>query len=325
MQDKYAIDIERAISNWYYGGEDAAPEPIFNAIHSGLSHGLQLLVPIETPELMFKYMGNPTELKPGQTFSTNEDVPIKFRHLVVDEGGHYFIPLFTSEEAMSKGEATSSINQPFSTLISAVGAWPDCLGYIINPWNKKLMLSKDMIKVILEYKPKSHISFVKGSVVDMCVGAIVNAANTSLLGGGGVDGAIHRAAGNKLLAECKTLKGCKTGDAKITGAYNIKGADHIIHTVGPIYSGAEQDADSLASCYQSSMDLALANGCRSIAFPCISTGVYGYPIDEAAKVSLLTIVRWLDAHPDVVMNVYFCCFIDSELAAYMSLIRRDNE
>ena len=129
VQEKYAIELERAISNWYYEGDDAAPDPIFNAIHNGLSHEMQMLVPIETPDLMFKYMGNPAELKPGQTFSTNEDVPIKFRHLVVDGDGHYFIPLFTSEEAMSKGEATSSINQTLSTLINAVGSWPDCLLY----------------------------------------------------------------------------------------------------------------------------------------------------------------------------------------------------
>lgn len=169
-----------------------------------------------------------------------------------------------------------------------------------------------------KYAKKSHISFVKGSVVDQHVDAIVNAANESLLGGGGVDGAIHRAAGPELLAECRTLHGCHTGDAKITKAYGIKHADYIIHTVGPIYSGTEEDAKLLASCYQRSLDVALENGCTSIAFPGISTGVYGYPLDEAAQVSLASISRWLDAHKDIVMNIYICCFRDAEMQAYLS-------
>lgn len=163
---------------------------------------------------------------------------------------------------------------------------------------------------------KSQINIVRGSVVDMHVDAIVNAANSGLLGGGGVDGAIHRAAGPGLLKECRQLHGCRCGEAKITGAYNIKNAKHIIHTVGPIYSGSAQDAELLSSCYRNSLDLALANGCGSIAFPGISTGVYGYPIDEAARISSDTVMRWIDAHPDVAMDVYFCCFRDREADAY---------
>ena len=166
---------------------------------------------------------------------------------------------------------------------------------------------------------KSRINIVKGSVVDMHVDAIVNAANSGLLGGGGVDGAIHRAAGPGLLEECRQLRGCKCGEAKITGAYNIKNAKHIIHTVGPIYSGSVRDAELLSSCYRNSLDLALANGCRSIAFPGISTGVYGYPIDEAAQVSLRTAQDWINVHPDITIDVYFCCFRDREADAYMKL------
>ena len=224
-----------------------------------------------------------------------------------------------SNEEMAKGESSSCINQSLKDLIETVGNWNKCLGYVINPWDQKLMLSKDMLGVIMNYTPKSHIEFVKGSVVDMHVDAIVNAANKSLLGGGGVDGAIHRAAGPELLKECRTLNGCETGEAKITKAYNIKYADHIIHTVGPVYSGKKKDAELLNDCYYNSIELAYQNGCKSIAFPGISTGVYGYPLDEAARVSLLAAVHWLDAHKDTVMNIYFCCFKDAELSAYRKL------
>ncbi|MGI6110482.1 MAG: O-acetyl-ADP-ribose deacetylase [Eubacteriaceae bacterium] len=164
------------------------------------------------------------------------------------------------------------------------------------------------------------MSLVNGSVLDLQVDAIVNAANTSLLGGGGVDGAIHRAAGPDLLKECRTLNGCKTGEAKITGAYQIKSAKSIIHTAGPVYSGTDQDADLLASCYQNALELAFNNGCTSIAFPGISTGVYGYPLNEAAQVSLLAVTGWLEHHPDDVMNVFFCCFREAEMEEYKKLI-----
>ena len=176
------------------------------------------------------------------------------------------------------------------------------------------------IRVLFGYKPESHISVVTGSVVDMQVGAIVNAANASLLGGGGVDRAIHAAAGPELHEACKRLGGCEPGKAKITKAYGIEHADFIIHTVGPVYRGNERDAELLASYYTASLDLAMDNGCTSIAFPCISTGAYGYPLDEAAEVAVESVRTWLDSHPDVVMDVYFCCFRTEERAVYDSLV-----
>ena len=141
------------------------------------------------------------------------------------------------------------------------------------------------------------IKTVKGDITKITdVQVIVNAANNSLLGGGGVDGAIHRAAGPELLAECRTLHGCETGQAKITKAYNLP-CDYVIHTVGPIWNGGRhREEELLASCYFNSMKLAMDNGIRTIAFPSISTGVYSFPVELAAKIAVKTVSRFLEEH-----------------------------
>ncbi len=128
--------------------------------------------------------------------------------------------------------------------------------------------------------------------------AIVNAANSSLLGGGGVDGAIHDAAGPELLAECRTLGGCPTGEARITKGYRLK-AHHVIHTVGPVYHGRPRDAELLANAYCNSLQLTSRHSLKTIAFPSISTGIYGYPLEEAAPIALRTVVEYLDDHPEI--------------------------
>lgn len=317
-----AKELERAIFNWYLEGENAAPEPIFNVIADGYEYDLQMIVPIETSDEMIKMMGNPDRIKAEDTITLKEDIGISFRHLVVNDDGQYFIPLFTSKNEVEKGEPTSTINQSIKALFDALENWTDCLGFMINPWGQKLVLEKDIVQMFKNYERRAHISIIRGSVLEPHVSAIVNAANNSLLGGGGVDGAIHRAAGPELLVECRTLHGCETGAAKSTRAYNIKTADDIIHTVGPVYSGKPADREQLSACYVSSLDESFENGNDSIAFPCISTGVYGYPLDEAAHIALTTIANWLDNHSGILKNVYICCYRDEEYKAYMRLIKR---
>ena len=162
------------------------------------------------------------------------------------------------------------------------------------------------------------IKIQKMDITQADTDCIVNAANKSLLGGGGVDGAIHRAAGPELLAECRILHGCETGQAKITKGYNLK-AKYVIHTVGPIYSGSEEDPELLRDCYINSLNLAKANGLHSIAFPAISTGVYGYPVKEAAEVSYRAVTDWLAENADSGMDVLLACFNDKAVEAYKSI------
>ncbi|HHZ15391.1 MAG TPA: O-acetyl-ADP-ribose deacetylase [Candidatus Cloacimonetes bacterium] len=162
------------------------------------------------------------------------------------------------------------------------------------------------------------IHLIQGDITKFEGDAIVNAANSSLLGGGGVDGAIHRAAGPELLQECRTLGGCPTGEAKLTGAYKLP-CKYVIHTVGPIYrDGTRGEPEALKNCYANSLKLALKHEVKSIAFPNISTGVYGYPKEEAAQIAVQTVKDFLSEHPG--LEVSFYCFDDENYRLYQQLL-----
>ncbi len=185
-----------------------------------------------------------------------------------------------------------------------------------GPWRRVVEASLDELRV-----GASRIKLLRGDITDEETDAIVNAANSALVGGGGVDGAIHQAGGTDIMNECEKLGGCPTGSAVITTAGLLK-ARYVIHTVGPVYrGGAHGEAELLSSAYRSSLELAAQSGVKSIAFPSISTGVYGYPTDTAARIALNTVITFLKAHPsdkpeNPVELVRFVLFSDTDLAVY---------
>lgn len=238
-----------------------------------------------------------------------------YRRLSLDDGQDVFVA-FTSIEQEKLGQETQTLNQNVFDVLNLVKSTEGVSGIVLNPWKNSYFLPKVLIEMILDDKNlESEIKVVKGDITTFDGDCIVNAANESLLGGGGVDGAIHRAAGPKLLEECRLLHGCQTGHAKITKGYDLN-VDYVIHTVGPIYSGKHEDAHLLRDCYWNSLELAKQYDIHSIAFPAISCGVYGYPVDEAVPVVLKTLADWLDANSAYTMKICLYCFDDETSKAY---------
>ena len=260
--------------------------------------------------------------------------------LITTKDGKIWQVAYTSEKMYKSGFSAkdpamgATIRQALEQFVPGGSGAPkapeNIAGIVLNPDKNPLFLERKMIETILKAEERavrasrSGILVTRGDITKMKADCIVNAANCSLLGGGGVDGAIHRAAGPGLLEECRTLDGCHTGEAKITGAYNLP-AKYVIHTVGPIYDGDEDDPKLLASCYTSSLNLAKSKGAHSIIFPNISTGVYGYPKEEAARIAMDTVGKWLAANKGYVMHVVMCCFDQENFEIYQKIVKSSQK
>lgn len=277
------LEIERAFMNWQQGGEGKTILPILHALHQAYVRNIPifLVTKEEQATSVFLSLAEPNLGKDAMTQQICVLAMQCFVNKLIEDATVQTIILLENEQSLSIPRASF------------------------------LTISHPM---------KPHVELYPHSILEAQVGAIVNAANSSLLGGGGVDGAIHRAAGPELLVACRKLHGCQTGEAKWTPAYQLTNSDGIIHTVGPIYRGTKDDEELLIACYMHSLDLAAQHGCFSIAFPGISTGVYGYPLSKAVIVSYNAVLTWLKEHPENPINVYFCCFKDSEYQCYRNYI-----
>ena len=294
---------------------------VLETIRIAMNNGDKFIIPIETSQTTIDVI-NSTELKVGNDIQVPDDMHFKIRTLQLKNDIMVFVA-FTSQKEVMEGAATSTATEDIASYLEKALINPDIDGIMLNPWNLSFYLPKSYIRTIFDVtvsseKRENIIHIGTSDITKADVACIVNAANSSLLGGGGVDGAIHKAAGRELLEECRTLNGCKIGKAKITKGYNLK-AKYIIHTVGPRYSGKENDALLLRNCYWNSLELARKNDIHSIAFPAISTGIYRYPLEEATEIALRTVSDWLKVNPHYGMAVMFCCFDDKTTEVYNSI------
>jgi len=262
-------------------------------------------------------------LKAGQNIDLG-GTRLAFAELGKDDDKAYVA--FTSEETLQtanekSGHPVSSISFSLFEVWLRIKDRDEIKGICIDPWSNELFVPKEMLQACISgsWPEKSSIRIVSEDITQLQVDAIVNAANKTLLGGGGVDGAIHKAAGPALKKECKALGGCKTGEAKVTFGYNLP-ALYVIHTVGPIYASDSKPERHLANCYTNSLNAAMEHDVHSIAFPAISTGAYGYPHEEAAAVAIATVGEWLDNHPEYPITIVFCCFDQETLDAYQQYL-----
>lgn len=244
------------------------------------------------------------------------------RKVELYKGGNAYTA-FTSRKELEKGEGTKYTSMFIQDFLELAYDDDSSVGIVLNPWDVSVLLDKKILTLILNNQIRPDVAgqvFVQqGDITKLKVDAVVNAANTSLTAGGGVCGAIFQAAGPELIRACRKIGACPVGEARITRAYNLP-AKYIIHTPGPVYSGTKEDETVLANSYYNSLELARKHNLRSIAFPAISTGIYGYPMEKAVPVAVLTVSRWINEHPNYPINVYLICFDDDALNVYLQYI-----
>ena len=263
-------------------------------------------------------------------FENAGDDDIQFEvdmRLIEDEEGKTWIPLFTSEEtaAADDDEEDDSTLLPFfiGDVLEQIDDSDGISGAVIDPWTNGFPVPAELLEEIIgddDDEDAAGINLVRGNIEELDTDCIVNSANNTLLpGAGGVVLVIHDAAGEGLAAECRTLHGCRTGEAKITDAYDLD-CDYVIHTVGPIYSGKKKDEDDLAECYENCLYTAREHGLHSIAFPCISTGYFSFPKEDACDIAVQAVLGWLADNDDYNMNITFCCQDEENYDIYQNYL-----
>ncbi|MGI6212245.1 MAG: O-acetyl-ADP-ribose deacetylase [Anaerovoracaceae bacterium] len=337
--DKEAIlnmDLKEAIQAFI----DNSTEEVFNNLMTVIciqaAQGAECVIPVEVGDGMKEKL----DALPDNgelTLEREEDLDVMMKSVEGDNGKDLLV-VFTSQEEADKGEDTSTLSVLLYDFLSQACDAGDSEnapeGIIIDPWSESLFLPMDLVRSLVstiediieddEEIEEGDIMLVQSDITKLDVECIVNAANNTLLGGGGVDGAIHRAAGPELQEECRRLHGCKTGEAKITYGYDLP-CEYVIHTVGPIYSGKYTDKKLLEDCYWNSLSLAREHGIHSIAFPSISTGVFGYPIEKAVETAVPTVLDWLGENDDYDMKVIFCCYDDETYHVYQDYLDETME
>lgn len=305
--------IEEAIAHFYDEQSRDNLIAVLEAIRRRMHEDGHFMIPVIPPQAAIDML-DLEHTRVGDTVTSGEDLHFKLQHIETKDGRQWLVA-FTSEEEYRKGESSSIISNFIEGYLKGCRNM-DGAGIIINPWGNSFLLTKELINLILDAdKPENHIYFEIGDITKMQVDAIVNPANHSLLGGGAVAKAIHRAAGPGLIEECHAQGSCEIGEAKITGGWLLP-AKYVIHTVGPKYKAGNPMCERLLhACYWSSLELAKEHDLHTIAFPALATGGHRYPKQEAAVVALKSVSSWLAANPDYGMAVVMVCR-DVEMRQY---------